>query len=75
MAFTTDTPQANRKPILSAVSEWFFAFGRAMYIASGAEERMRQIDILNAKSDQELKEIGLNRDDIPHYVFRDIIHL
>ncbi len=75
MAFVTETPIANRKSVFTLVADWFFAFGRAMYVARGAEERMRQIEKLNAKSDAELASLGLTREDIPSYVFRDIIHL
>lgn len=37
--------------------------------------RMDQINSLNAKTDEELAGMGVNRDQIVHYVFRDYLHL
>ena len=37
--------------------------------------RIDQIERLNAKSDAELAQMGLTRDRIPQYVFRDLLHL
>ena len=39
------------------------------------QSRMDQVNRLNAKTDVELAEMGLRRDDIPRYVFRDLIHI
>ncbi|MDX1780942.1 MAG: hypothetical protein R3256_06445 [Thalassovita sp.] len=36
--------------------------------------RTRQIEYLNAKSDAELAKLGLKREDIPRYVFRDVFY-
>ena len=43
------------------------------YIES--QSRMDQVTRLNAKSDAQLAEMGLRREDIPRYVFRDLIHI
>ncbi|MEO9894837.1 MAG: hypothetical protein ABJ370_03230 [Paracoccaceae bacterium] len=75
MTFLNDTPQVARGSFLSSVKDWFFALGQAMYASRGMEERLRQIDTLKAKSDQELKAMGLKREDIPTYVFRHLMHL
>ncbi|MEO9517632.1 MAG: hypothetical protein ABJH45_21925 [Paracoccaceae bacterium] len=75
MTFFNDTSHVGRNSILSSVKDWFFALGRAMYASRGMEERLRQIDELKAKSDQELKAMGLKREDIPTYVFRHLMHL
>ncbi|WP_243651804.1 hypothetical protein [Primorskyibacter sedentarius] len=37
--------------------------------------RVSQLAELDAKSDEELARMGLRRDDIPRYVFRDLIGL
>ncbi|MGR3564958.1 MAG: hypothetical protein ACU0FH_19915 [Heliomarina sp.] len=37
--------------------------------------RSDQVKRLNMKSDAELAKLGLRREDIPMYVFRDLMHL
>ncbi|MEP3638752.1 MAG: hypothetical protein ABJN14_15985 [Paracoccaceae bacterium] len=75
MTFFNDTPHAGHNSVLSSVKDWFFALGQAMYESRGMQERLRQIDDLKAKSDEELKAMGLKREDIPTYVFRHLMHL
>ena len=43
----------------------------ALVTLAESSGRMRQIAALQAKSDAELAAMGLRRDDIVHYVFRD----
>lgn len=59
--------------VVSAVSVFFTAFGKAMMASS--EARLQKAERLNAKSDEELAALGLRREDIPSYVFRDLMHL
>ena len=65
-----------------ATQAWGSALGRmvsglrsAIVLTGSMNGRMRQIEVLNAKSDAELAAIGLEREDITRYVFRDIIYL
>ena len=37
--------------------------------------RVRMVETLNAKSDAELAELDLKREDIVHHVFRDLYYL
>ena len=37
--------------------------------------RVGQLEMMNAKTDEELATMGLKREDIPHYVFRDLLYL
>lgn len=37
--------------------------------------RIAEVEALNAKTDEELAAMGLKREDIPHYVFRDLFYL
>ncbi len=55
----------------------FSTIGNAMIrsTAASAEMRFRRIEALNAKSDAELAEMNLRREDIPTYVFRDLMHI
>ncbi|MEO1138795.1 MAG: hypothetical protein AAFW87_04990 [Pseudomonadota bacterium] len=39
-----------------------------------ATSRRAAIEALEAKSDRELAEMGLRRDEIAHYVFRDLFY-
>ena len=47
--------------------------GLALYMNSAS--RVRQIEFYQAKSDEELAELGLTRDRIVHHVFRDVMYL
>ncbi|MEP2886890.1 MAG: hypothetical protein ABJP03_06720 [Lentilitoribacter sp.] len=44
-------------------------------MAQAAEARAREISDLEAKTDEELAEMNLQREHIVHYVFRDLMHL
>ncbi len=50
------------------VAEGFAAFAMA-------RSRMHEIERLNAKSDEELARIGLERDQIARHVFRDLFYV
>lgn len=77
MAFVTHTENTTPSSILSGIGNFFVMVGRAMAMATArsAEARFRQIELLNAKTDEELKVMNLRREDIPQYVFRDLMHL
>ena len=51
------------------------AFGKAFSIQAGMQTRMNRIARLNAMSDAELAELGIERDRIVHHVFRDIYYV
>lgn len=60
-------------PRLKATLDTFFAGlgqGFNAYLASGP--KFEEIERLYALSDEELAEMGLDRDDIPRHVFRDL---
>ena len=44
-------------------------------MAHAAEARARQISELEAKTDEELAAMNLQRDHIALYVFRDLMHI
>jgi len=48
--------------------------GQAMIVNRSLDARMAQIEKLQSKSDAELKELGLRRDQIATYVFRDLFY-
>jgi uncharacterized protein YjiS (DUF1127 family) len=59
-----------------AITTWFenilsgLARGMTAYIE--ARSRAAEFEALNARTDEELAEMGLTRDDIPRHVFRDM---
>jgi uncharacterized protein YjiS (DUF1127 family) len=46
-----------------------------MIAASSNSARLQKVEMLNAKSDAELAEMGIKRDDIVHHVFRDLYYI
>ncbi|MEL7127127.1 MAG: hypothetical protein AAF822_06920 [Pseudomonadota bacterium] len=60
--------------IWGSIKNFFSMVGEAMTLSAAAEVRMRRIEALNAKSDAELAEMGLRRQDIASYVFRDLMY-
>ena len=77
MAYTThtDNVQATGNGFFAAIEAWFARAGRAVFVARGMEARMTKIRELEALTDKELAAKGLRRDDIPGYVFRDILYV
>lgn len=59
----------------SAIGGLFASVGKALVLNSSANQRLRQVEALQAKSDAELAQMGLKREDITRYVFRDILFL
>ncbi len=54
--------------ILMSVFDWLAR-------ASEANARVAQFEKLQAKSDEELAELGMRRDDIARHVFRDVLYI
>ncbi|MDF3414174.1 hypothetical protein HKX54_06880 [Sulfitobacter sp. M57] len=46
-----------------------------MAMSSTGQRRVDQVHMLQAKSDAELDKMGIKRDDIVHFVFRDLYYL
>ncbi|MEL7152961.1 MAG: hypothetical protein AAFN51_04025 [Pseudomonadota bacterium] len=67
----TDTLQSQERTSFWSI---FWSFGRGLRLASAAEGRMKRIEALTAKTDEELAAMGLRRVDIPAFVFRDILY-
>ncbi len=54
------------------VDDYFAALGQGTNAYLERRMRMAEILSLNAKSDAELARMGLEREEIPSYVFRDL---
>lgn len=53
----------------------FEVFINTLAMASTGQRRVDQVHLLQARSDEQLAEMGIKRDDIVHYVFRDLYYL
>lgn len=61
---------------LRARLDTFFAgLGQGFNAYVESRSRINEINALNEKSDEELAEMGLTRDDIPRHVFRDLLYV
>lgn len=54
---------------------FFEGMSRGLKIGLDSNTRFKQIEQLNAKTDQELAALGVKRNEITQYVFRDIYYL
>lgn len=75
MAYASHADTQVTSNIWTNVTGFFATVGRAMIVASTGEARLRQAEFLNAKTDAELAEMGLRREDIAGFVFRDLMHI
>ncbi|SIO41521.1 protein of unknown function [Rhodovulum sp. ES.010] len=70
------TPYMTVKTVPGGMGErldlFFAGLGMGFNAYSLRRSRMREIQTLNACSDAQLARMGLTRDDIPGYVFRDL---
>ena len=73
MAFFSDTPAAQDRPaFFPAFSTAVLAFFARL---SEAQNRSAAVYELQKRSDRELADIGIAREDIVRHVYRDIYHL
>ncbi len=68
MAFLTDT----HVPLPRSDGFWA-TFARGFEAYCDRRSRRLQIEVLQSKSDAELAAMGIPRDRIAHYVFRDLL--
>ena len=71
---TTSTHIADHG-IRASIANFFAAFGAAMTTYMERRSRADQIARLNALSDEQLTKMGITRDGIPAYVFRDLFYV
>ncbi|MBK0327378.1 DUF1127 domain-containing protein [Rhodobacteraceae bacterium F11138] len=74
MAHYSTNHQAFR-PISNPFGRFFAAIGNMLVLMSTANDRVRQVEALQALSDAELAKRGLKRDEIARYVFNDVFWL
>lgn len=57
------------------IDAFFVSLGQGLNAYARSRSRADQVQALNAKSDKDLAAMGLTRDDIPRYVFRDMFYV
>jgi hypothetical protein len=63
------------RAFLDGLRGFFRNLGRSMIENSSAQRRVDLVHALQAKSDDELARMNLRREDIVHYVFRDLYYV
>lgn len=63
------------KGVVAQVFGVFTSFFKFFDLMAAANARAAELDALSAKSDAQLAEMGLRREDISRYVFRDILYV
>ncbi len=61
--------------LLGAIRRVFAAIGNMFVEIAETNARVRQIEKLNNKSDAQLAQLGLRREDIARHVFRDKFYI
>ncbi len=72
MAHYSTDHQAFR-PVTNFFSRALAAIGNALVLMSASNQRVRQVEALQALSDEDLARRGLRREDIARYVFNDVL--
>ncbi|KKL17605.1 hypothetical protein LCGC14_2483900 [marine sediment metagenome] len=72
MAYITTRPTQGFSNPLRGIGQRIANGFRAVIVANS---RVAQVEALNAKSDEQLAQMGLRREDIVRHVFRDTMYL
>lgn len=75
MALTTTHIHFFPVGLRDQIDRFFVAIGQGMNAYMERRSHMREIMALNAKTDEELAALGITREGIPRYVFRDIYYI
>ncbi|MBF9042673.1 hypothetical protein HKCCE4037_05005 [Rhodobacterales bacterium HKCCE4037] len=75
MALADSTFTEPKSSLRARLDTFFAALGQGFNAYLERETRFDQIRQLDAKTDAELAEMGLKRDDIPRYVYRDLFYI
>ena len=59
----------------AGLRRFFAGIGHGIMTGSTAHHRYEQVQRLQAKSDAELADLGLKRDEIVHHVFKDLYYI
>ncbi|WP_121065200.1 hypothetical protein [Chachezhania antarctica] len=74
MTDTTNTQTGMPSGGVRAALDMFFAtIGQGFNTYLSTQARIGEMEALYAKSDAQLAQLGLTREDVPRYVFRDML--
>jgi hypothetical protein len=68
-------PFLTARGALAQLGKLFTAIGHGLVRATESSSRLHRVEALQAKSDAELAQMGLKRDDIVHHVFKDLFYV
>jgi uncharacterized protein YjiS (DUF1127 family) len=71
----TDIHTIPDRRLRERLDRFFAGLGQGFNAYLERRSRVGEINRLNAMSDAELKAMGISRERIPHYVFRDLMHI
>lgn len=57
------------------IKHFFRSVARAIELNSTAHRKLTEVQHLQSKTDAELTELGIERDQIVHHVFRDLFYI
>lgn len=63
------------KKLGNGLSAFFESVGKAFVVYAERRSRIQELTRLQEKSDEELAEIGIKREEIAQHVFRDLFYL
>ena len=72
---TASTTLTKQSGLRAQMDSFFASMGQGFNAYLERRSRTTQIEALNAKSDEELAKLGITRDGIPAYVFRDLFYI
>lgn len=75
MAISTTEFHVERPALRARFDRFFSALASAYTAYANSRSRIGEIRALEAKSDAELKAMGIKRDQIAQYVFRDVFYV
>ncbi len=75
MAISTTEFHVERPALRAGFDRFFSALASAYVAYANSRSRIGEIRALEAKSDAELKAMGIKRDQIAQYVFRDVFYV
>lgn len=71
----TSAPFMTAQSGLTQLLSMFKSIGASIAHATEASSRISRVEQLRAKSDRELADMGIERDDIVHHVFKDLYYI
>jgi hypothetical protein len=63
------------RTFFAAIGRFFAQLGSSMTLSASAQARFDQVQALQAKSDEELAAMKINRSEIVHIVFKDLYYV